>query len=120
MTPEQAKDAVRDVLQPRITKEKEAEAMDIIIDFAHQGSNAYRGRYNYSTNLFPEVGGVGDMKAGGGRPTPGDYYVGADGASGTLKEWDESDSAMSGRIKMTYIGAADGNMQLGVNWKIDQ
>lgn len=83
-------------------------------------SENYRGRYDYSTDLFPEVGGTGDTKTDGGRPTPGDYYIGTDAASGTLLDENEAPLELSGRITLTYIGAANGDMQLGINWKINQ
>lgn len=89
-------------------------------DSGGSASEHYRGRYDYSTNLFPEVGGIGDLKEDGGRPTPGDWYVGSDNVTGTLKDFDESALPLAGRITLTYIGDEDGDMQLGANWKINQ
>lgn len=78
----------------------------------------YRGLISVAANLFPEVGGAGDMKLGGGRPKRGDWYITTDG--GTLKDADETNLTIPARSTLYYIGTNGGNMQLGENWKVNQ
>jgi len=113
MTPEEAKLAIRDVLQPRITKEKEAEAMDIIIDLVAERSH-YRGRFDYSAGSFPEEGGNGPD----GVYAEGDFFIGSDGAAGVLKDENEDPMEVAGRITGTALVTNPG--QLGINWKLNQ
>lgn len=78
----------------------------------------YRGEVDVSGGSFPEVGGVNDLKTGGGRPTRSDYYLTT--TTGPLLDRSEVSIEVPAGSMLYYTGADDGNMQLGANWKINQ
>jgi len=74
----------------------------------------YRGRHDYSGGDFPETGGNGP----GGVYAAGDFFVGTNGCSGTLKDENEDPIECVGRITAYALITDPG--QLGANWKINQ
>lgn len=82
----------------------------------------YRGEVDLATSSqldeFPEEGGTNDMKATGGRPTRGDWYLTTSVCY--LLNRDEVRVEVPPHSMLIYTGANTGNMQLGANWKINQ